>query len=236
MSLTKIRARFAVTLPRITMFLLVGAGLATSVVVYQAYQAQRSHEETVARALAEYGAFALWEFSERLPNAIFNSLAPAYRPVMVGLGPDRRGPPSLEEFARGALRQDVPCRCTSAIVAVFRFDVRNDVFEVQGRMPDGLERWVRDTLRSHRADFPMGGLRFSRAPSGPARSPRCRGPGARRFPQPVSGRGGRALVRGGTRRLRRTAPRVRVGVATGAAPRTHHRTRCWTAGAFCLPR
>jgi len=40
----------------------VTAGVATSVVVYQAYQAQRSHEETVARALTEYGAFALWEF------------------------------------------------------------------------------------------------------------------------------------------------------------------------------
>ena len=82
MSLTRIRARFVVTLPRVTMFLLVGAGLATSVVVYQAYQAQRSHEETVARALAEYGAFALWQFSERLPNALFGSLAPAYRRVI----------------------------------------------------------------------------------------------------------------------------------------------------------
>ena len=161
MSLTKIRARFVVTLPRVTMFLLLGAGVATTVVVYQAYQAQRSHEETVARALAEYGAFALWEFSERLPNAIFTSLAPAYRLVMEGLGPDRPKPPSLEEFARGARRRDLPCRCTSATVAVLRFDVRNDVFEVQGRLPDGLERWVRDTLRSHRAGFPIGGLRFS---------------------------------------------------------------------------
>ena len=111
MSLTKIRARFAVTLPRVTMFLLVGAGLATSVVVYQAYQAQRSQRETVARALAEYGAFASGSSATSCPKHSSSA-----GPATAGdgwLGPDRPGPPSLEEFAGTRAQRDVPCRCTS---------------------------------------------------------------------------------------------------------------------------
>ena len=88
MWLPNLQARLALTLPRVTMLLLLGAGVATSVVVYQAYQAQRSHEETVARALTEYGAFALWEFSERLPNEIFMAMGFAYGTVFSGLGPE----------------------------------------------------------------------------------------------------------------------------------------------------
>lgn len=160
MWLTDLRARLALTLPRVTMLLLLGAGVATSVVVYQAYQAQRSHEETVARALTEYGAFALWQFGELLPNAMFSALGSAYQPVISGVGPENPAPPSLEEFARAAIRPGVRCRCMGGIVAAFRFDVRNDVFEVQGQVPEGLDRWVRDTLRAHRADLTMSRLRF----------------------------------------------------------------------------
>ena len=137
---------------RLVLAFLLGALVLTGLLLYQAYQAQKSYRRAVDRAMRDYTMVATWQLMTHMRSDVGNAVFSAFAGASRQLTP-RFAPGELSVFAEIAGAAP-PCGCLSGVLAFVRVDPRSGAFTTEPAMDTSTAAmsWAAAAMRTHLRD------------------------------------------------------------------------------------
>ncbi len=153
--------------------LLVFALILTSILAYQAIDAERTHRAAAQRALNDYASFAAWQLNQQAGQEILGAMISTFIvPLTRVQSNDPKSWPSPAEFRAASLQPPAPAKYLDGVRFFFRFDWRDSSVTIAGEQPSSaVLKWVKDTVSSAPSRFgtpPIRTQAFGSADRSPA--------------------------------------------------------------------